>query len=54
MGGKSLPRLYGCQLLSRSILDFFRAKDGLLLETDGEKESCSAETIPLLSSYTGY
>ena len=35
-------------------LKILRAKDGLLRETDGEKDSCSAETIPLVSSYTGY
>ena len=35
-------------------LKSFRAKDGLLLETDGEKESCIADTIPLVNLYTGY
>ena len=35
-------------------LKIFRVKDGLPLETDGEKESCSAESIPLVSSYTVY
>ena len=35
-------------------LKSFRAKDGLLLETDGEKESCITDTIPLVNLYTGY
>ena len=50
MGGKSLPRFTVGNRFLVHYLKIFRSKDGLPLETDGEKESCSwaSEASPTL------
>ena len=54
MGGKSLPRLYVDNSFLVHYLKIFRVKDVSTARNRRRKESCGAEIIPLVSSYTGY